>query len=148
MGEIEVSVREGSLDEVIQIASRIPEFIDPYSKQEYEQQLKGRNFLILIAAVKDELAGFKLGYDLGDDFFYSWFGGVPPDLRQHGIAKLLAQHQESWAKNNGFKRIRIKTRNSFTPMLLFTIKSGFNIIDLERKSDVSEHRILLEKELG
>ncbi|MEM6524632.1 MAG: GNAT family N-acetyltransferase [Bacteroidota bacterium] len=147
MSETEVSFREGSIDEVIKIAASIPEFIDPYSKKEYKQRLEGRNFLILVATIKDIPVGFKLGYNLHNTIFYSWFGGVIPNQRKLGIAKKLAKRQEDWAQENGFKKIRVKTRNSFTPMLLFTIKSGFRIIDLERKLETSEHRILLEKEL-
>lgn len=140
-------VRKGSIDEIISIASKIPEFKNPYTLKDYNERLQNTKFLALVATVKQELVGFKLGYDLDREIFYSWFGGVLPNFRKYGVAKLLAQHQESWAKNQDFKKVRVKTRNSFTPMLLFTIKSGFHIIDLEERAEIAENRILLEKEL-
>ena len=147
MGVKNIEVREGSIDEIIDIASQIPEFKDPYRQSEYNTRLKGKKYLALVATSHKRLVGFKLGYGIENETLYSWFGGVLPNYRQCGVAKLLAKYQEEWAKKQGFCRVRVKTRNSFTPMLLFAIKSGFYIVDLERHSESKEHRIVLEKEL-
>lgn len=141
------NIREGTLDEVIRVSGNIPEFINPYDKQEYVCRIASKKHLILIAESNHQLVGFKLGYQLDSKVFYSWFGGVIASHRKMGIATALARQQEKWAASLGFKWIRVKTRNSFTPMLLFAIGSGFQILDLEKKEQIGEYRILLEKEL-
>ena len=70
MPKSSVSVRTGNLDEVIKIASTIPEFIDPYKKLDYTQRLRDKKHLILIAEYAGKLAGFKLGYALDSSVFY------------------------------------------------------------------------------
>ncbi len=143
-----VVVKEGTLGEVTSLASQIPEFINPYSLKDYEARLTGVKSLVLVAYYDRKPIGFKLGYSLNSEVFYSWFGGILPGYRRQGVARLLAEQQEDWAGHQGFQKVRVKTRNSFMPMLLFAIKSGFQIIEVEHKGNVNEHRILLEKELG
>ncbi len=148
MRKQKILIREGSLTEVIAVANQIPEFIDPYKLKDYQHRLTGKRHLVLLAIVDETLAGFKVGYALNENIFYSWFGGIRPEFRQKGLASKLAAYQEKWVAKNGFNKVRVKTRNSFKLMLLFAIKSGFQIIDIERQPKVKEYRILLEKELG
>ena len=142
-----IEVKEATLEEVMKLADLIPEFEDPYTRNAYEKRLTGKNSLILIASYSTINAGFKVGYALDDTTFYSWFGGVLPTYRQKGIAKALATYQESWATNNGYSKVRVKTRNHLAPMLLFAINSGFQIIDVEKRTTTAQNRILLEKDL-
>lgn len=144
----QVEIREGSLDEVIEISQSIPEFINPHQKEEYVKRLNGKSSLILVALVDSQLAGFKVGYKKEDNgSFYSWMGGVLPAFRKHGVAKSLAQSQEKWAKQQGYLSIRFKTRNNLKAMLIFGLKNGFNIIDVNPRAKQEENRILLEKNL-
>ncbi|UII20086.1 GNAT family N-acetyltransferase [Fulvivirga ligni] len=144
---MEIKILEASLEEIISISHQIPEFQNPYQLADYHKRLDGIKYLALKAEVDGTLAGFKLGYDMGDDIFYSWFGAVLPDYRKHGLAKSLATTQEKWASEEGFRFIRTKTRNRFKPMLIFALKNGFSIIEIEKKTDIEENRILLEKAL-
>ncbi|UII26516.1 GNAT family N-acetyltransferase [Fulvivirga maritima] len=144
---MEIRIEQASVEEIIAISKNIPEFKDPYQLADYQNRLKGIKHLLLKAMVNDQAVGFKIGYDLGHHIFYSWFGAVLPNYRQYGVAKKLAETQEEWAKNNNFHFIRVKTRNHFKPMLIFALKSGFSIIDIEKKEKTEEHRILLEKAL-
>ncbi|ELR70512.1 hypothetical protein C900_03671 [Fulvivirga imtechensis AK7] len=144
---MEFEISEATIDDIISISHQIPEFHDPYGRQEYEKRLKEVPFLALKAVCKGKDAGFKLGYEMNKDYFYSWFGGILPEYRQAGIAHALATAQEKWAKSKGYKFIHLKTRNMFKPMLIFALKNGFNILKIEEREDIREHRILLEKSI-
>ncbi len=143
-----ITIKPGSIDEVVEVSSQIPEFNMPHQAAEYERRLKNVNHLILISYNKNNPVGFKVGYEREQDgSFYSWMGAVSPDYRQFGIAKRLANYQETWARENGYTKIKMKTRNRLKPMLIFALKNGFMITKVETKPSLEEHRILLEKTL-
>ena len=72
-------------------------------------------------------------------------GGVIPKFRRFGIAELLADKQESWAKSKGYKGIILKTRKKYKAMLRFCKKRGFTIVKTIQKLPDSETRIILKK---
>ncbi|MEP2274284.1 MAG: GNAT family N-acetyltransferase [Reichenbachiella sp.] len=144
-----VKIRIGTIKEVVAISQKVPEFGRPHGTEVYEQRLKDKMNLIAIAEMQNQLVGFKVGYDkFNNKSFYTWMGGVIPQFRKSGVAKALAQFQEGFAKANGFVSIVLKTRNKHKNMLCFAISSGFDIIEIEEKPDVSENRILLRKKLN
>ena len=53
----------------------------------------------------------------------------------------------SWAKDEGFSKITIKTRNNRREMINFLSKNDFNFMFVEQKEDVRENRIELEKDI-
>lgn len=144
-----VIIRLGTIAEVVSLSQLIPEFANPHEEQEYGKRLKNKSSLILIAEYRQQAVGFKVGYqkEIGGSF-YSWMGGVLPDFRQMGVAKKLSAYQEGWAKDQGYKSIRFKTRNYLKGMLIFGLKNGFNIISVENRPEVGQNRILLEKQLN
>lgn len=141
-----VEIKKGNLSQVQHLLIEIPEFGQQVEADEFSERLNQTTHLILIAIDQGRPVGFKLGYDrYQDGSFYSWLGGVIPEFRRQGIARLLARYQEKWALAKGFKSIRIKTRNKFRAMLIFLLKSDFQINSFERADDISESRIELEK---
>lgn len=102
--------------------------------------------LILLAFAEDKIVGFKIGYQIDSQKFYSWLGGVKSEFRKHGIAQELMNHQHDWCRKKGFQIVQTKTKNSFKPMLILNIKNGFDIIELQR-NDRNEIKIVLEKNL-
>lgn len=142
---MEIDIRTATAAEAAAFFSNIPEFKGSYPLSEYEKRLKNTPQLALLAYAGGEVAGGKAGYALSPDCFYSWMGAVLPQWRRHGIAEQLAEHQEQWAKEQGFTRIRFKTRNSCRAMLQFALSRGFNIIAVEPKESVADYRIWLEK---
>jgi ribosomal protein S18 acetylase RimI-like enzyme len=126
---------------------KIEEFISPYPIEEYQKRLSGVPYLALAAYDEDKIIGFKIGYQLSTNTFYSWMGAVLKDYRGQQVAKQLAKYQESWAKENGYSKIRFKTRNKLRSMLLFAIKNDFNIVGVEPREDLNEYRIVMEKDL-
>lgn len=144
---LQPEIRSISAAEAAVFFSTIPEFRDSYPPAEYEKRLSQGPHLALLAYVEGEAAGGKVGYALDSDCFYSWMGAVLPQWRRHGIAELLAVQQEQWAREQGFTRIRFKTRNSCRAMLQFALRRGFNIIGVEPKELIPDYRIWLEKSL-
>ena len=139
-------IKNGTIEDAINISMQLPEFHNPHQKEIYEERMKMKKHLILIAFENEKPIGFKVGYER-DDTFYSWMGGVLPVFRKGGIAKALAVRQEDWARENGFKTITFKTRNRLKGMLIFALKNNFNIINVEPREPIGEYRILLRKNL-
>lgn len=140
------TILKGDIEMVVKLTRQIPEFIDPHGASEYHQRLTGVPHLILIAFIENQPVGFKVGYER-DGNFYSWMGGVLPEYRKVGIAQALADAQEQWAMEHGYRSITFKTRNAHKAMLLFALKNGFDIIGFQAMDNVAENRILLRKEL-
>ena len=139
------TVREGNIAEVVALSIQIPEFIAPHLAEEYQKRLKGVPSLILVAENAEKIIGFKVGYAVDEQLFYSWMGAVLPEFRQFGIAKALAIQQEEWARAKGFTCIQFKTRNRLKAMLQFALGNGFDIIGVEPRDTLAEYRILLQK---
>lgn len=142
-----VIIREGTIAECIEISEKIPEFSSGnYDEAAYLQRLSNTQYLILVAEKDQQVVGFKVGYDrYQDGSFYSWLGGVLPEYRKDSIATQLADKQEKWALASGFDAIRLKTRNRFMSMLIFALKNGFLIENIEIKETVENNRINLRK---
>lgn len=70
-----------------------------------------------------------------------------PAFRRHGVARALLAEQESWAQAQGYRQVRVKTRNQFQAMLMMLIGNHYRIVQLEKKGEVADYRLLLEKTL-
>lgn len=142
------TIEEASLSEALTLLEQLPEF-DQLKPEAHYQELLGSNArLILVAKHHEEIVGCKIGYDrFGDGSFYSWLGGVLPAHRKSGVAKKLADHQEDWARMEGFGSIKFKTQNRHKAMLQFAIKNGFSIYNVKPKDELELYRIELVKNL-
>lgn len=143
----EIIIREGTIEECLEVATQIPEFADDqYGFEEYQKRLSDVKNLILVAQIENRLVGFKVGYDRDkDNSFYSWMGGVLPEYRKLKIAQQLADYQENWVKKQGYHSITFKTRNYLKPMLIFSLKNGFHIEHVEPREKLEDYRIFLRK---
>ena len=141
-----IKIATGTLETVVAISQKIPEFQNPHNLFTYQQKLKHVPHIILLAYVDNIPAGFKVGYER-DGYFYSWMGAILPTYRRLGLARKLAEKQEIWAKENGYPHVTFKTRNRLKPMLLFAIGRGFDIIEIQPKATIDEYRIILRKML-
>ena len=143
-----ITIKQGSIEQVVNLSMQIPEFNNPHQYSEYEKRLTNIPHLIVIAHIKNKAVGFKVGYQRENDgSFYSWMGGILPGFRKQGIARLLADYQEDWARKQGYTKVKMKTRNRLKPMLFFALGNGFNIIGVDEAESVDENRIHLEKRL-
>ena len=141
-------IHEGNLDDAVMVSANVPEFDDPYKIQEYSKRLNGTAHHILTAYDDHNPIAFKIGYQrYPDGSFYSWMGGVLPNYRRKGIANNLADHQETWAKKNGYNSIRMQTREKHKAMLALAINRGFQITNRIEKTSSSNTRIWMNKPL-
>ena len=139
---------EDKLDDAFMVSKNIPEFDDPYEISEYSKRLNSTVHLILTAYDDHNPIAFKIGYQrYSDGSFYSWMGGVLPYYRRKGIANNLADHQEIWAKKNGYNSIRIQTREKHIAMLALAINRGFLITNRIEQTFSSNARIWMNKPL-
>lgn len=141
-----IVIREGQLEDVVQLMQRIDEFSNIPDSEAIVHRIGDAVHLILTAHVDDEVIGCKAGY-ARDGKFYSWLGAVDARYRQCGVANLLADYQEHWAKAHGFTRLWMKTRNCFPAMLLMAHRRGFRITHIDPRPELSQNRIILEKAL-
>ena len=141
-------IHEGKLDDAVMVSANIPEFDDPYEIPEYSKRLNSTTHHILTAYDNHNPIAFKNGYQRhSDGSFYSWMGGVLPNYRIKGIANNLADHQDTWAKKNGYISIKIQTREKHKAMLALAINRGFQITNRIEKTSSSNTLIWMNKPL-
>ncbi|QDP42151.1 GNAT family N-acetyltransferase [Radiobacillus deserti] len=103
--------------------------------------------LLVIAAMNGtKVIGYKIGYELDKNKFYSWLGGVDTFYRKHGIASELMDRQHQYLKEIGYSIVQTKTMNKWRNMLVLNIKNGFDVIDTYTDKK-GRHKIILEKKL-
>ncbi|MEX3241733.1 N-acetyltransferase family protein [Serratia quinivorans] len=142
-----VTIRHATLEEIHCLYQQIPEFGSLHSLSDLQQRIGAAPTSALIAEVDGNPAGFKLGYQQQERVFYSWLGGVLPAFRRHGVALALLSEQERWARAQNYLQLRVKTRNQFRAMLMMLIGHHYRIVQLEKKGEVADYRLLLEKTL-
>ncbi|WP_079508751.1 GNAT family N-acetyltransferase [Mesobacillus jeotgali] len=103
--------------------------------------------MVIIAQAGDNVIGYKIGYELSSEKYYSWLGGVDPDFRRHGIAAELMKRQHKLLLEKGYRIVQTKTMNKWRNMLVLNIKNGFDVIDTQI-DEKGIHKILLEKQLA
>jgi len=142
-----MKIREGSLSEVVTVVTEIDEFIVKENEQSLAQRLEGKRHLILVAEQQGQILGFKIGYELDSDTFYSWFGGVSPKARNLGLAQKLLDVQESWVMDHGYQQLKVKSRNQFPAMLRLLLRNNYLIENFEPYEPLLESRIHFVKQL-
>lgn len=142
-----MKIREGSLSEVVTVVTEIDEFIVKENEQSLAQRLEGKRHLILVAEQQGQILGFKIGYELDSDTFYSWFGGVSPKARNLGLAQKLLDVQESWVVKQGYQQLKVKSRNQFPAMLRLLLRNNYLIENFEPYEPLLESRIHFVKQL-
>lgn len=143
-----ITITTGSIDEVLSIDAQIPEFDGQTTKHSLQQRLTNKDSLILIAYANGKPIGYKLGYAKSKTAFYSWLGGVIPSHRKQGIATKLRQFQESWAIDNHYASINVKSMNRFPTMLQMLISSGYQICGYQDNGNEQNSKIRFIKYLN
>lgn len=129
-----------------EIEKRISEFKIPYNKTQYLNRLRNRKYSIFFAREDDKTVGYAVSYGKGDKF-YIWTIAVLKEYRNRGISKELLQKSIEAGKGFGYRKVYLKTRNTFKNMIFLALKFGFKITDVTKKEDVNENRIWMEKEI-
>ncbi|WP_299494528.1 GNAT family N-acetyltransferase [uncultured Shewanella sp.] len=139
-------IREGTFEEALSLFDSIPEFERFSSENEMKAKLV-KGSLILVTEKAGELIGFKMGYPLNEDEFYSWLGGVRPEYRNAKCAQEMLIYQENWIKEQGYKRVKVKSMNRFSSMLCMLIRNGYDIERVDEYGHSELERIGFVKSL-
>lgn len=84
----------------------------------------------------------------GRRIMYSWIGGTRSDWRGQGHFRALTEQQETWAIENDFDEIVVKTKNKFYEMRGTLDHLHFEVIKYERyAADNAESKVYLSKRI-
>lgn len=103
--------------------------------------------LMNVAFNQSVVVGYKIGYEIDANKYYSWYGAVHEACRGQGIAAELMKQQHCLVGEAGYTIIQTKTRNKWRSMLILNIKNGFDVIEVFTDDD-GIHRIVLEKNIS
>jgi hypothetical protein len=85
----------------------------------------------------------------GRRVLYTWIGGTRRDWRGQGQFRALTEQQESWAIEQGFDEIVVKTKNKFYDMRGTLDHLRFEVVKYERnEADNAESKVYLSKRLA
>lgn len=85
----------------------------------------------------------------GRRILYQWIGGTRSDWRGQGHFRALTEEQETWALENGFDEIIVKTKNRFYEMRSALAQLLYDIIRfVPHPVDNSESKLFFSKRLG
>lgn len=138
-------VSPSSLGDVERVHALIPEFSGPPT--DFRDRLNDKEFLALLAQKEGHDAGYAVSYRLDADTVYIWMVGVVPEFRKAAVWSRLFEETLAWARQQGFRRVRLKTRNTRRQMLAWLVKNDFRFIAVEPYPDSMDNRILTEKNL-
>lgn len=85
---------------------------------------------VFVAEADSRWTGFKAGYAIAQDRYYSWLGGVDPDFRKQGVAKELMSQQHIWLRGSRFRLLETHVEQDNDAMIQPNLKSGLNITGL------------------
>lgn len=142
-----MQIRQASIEELVQVNAGIEEFVTPYGVEVFHERLDDRIWYGLVASDQDRLLAFKVGYAETDESFYSWLGGVLPEARRLGLARKLLHAQEAWVIEQGFRQIRVKSRNRYRGMLQLLLSEDYLITGIEPQDRDHDNRIWFTKKL-
>lgn len=143
-----IEIKEVDINEAIEVHKSVLEFNETEPKPEYfENRYKNKDKLIIVAYYNNIPIGYVIGYDKYEDeeSFYCWMAGVNNNYRRLGALKALMNYQIKWARDKGYKKLKIKTRNNRREMLSFLVKADFYFTSVEPKERIQDYRINLEK---
>ena len=144
-----IVVREVPIDEAVKVNRNVIEFDGKDTKAEdFERRYQDKEKLIIVAYYENVPIGYIIGYDRDNDgSFYCWMAGVDNNYRRLGALTTLMNYQMNWAKNKGYNKLKIRTRNNRREMLSFLVKNDFNFVSVEQRDGITENRINLEHSL-
>ena len=143
-----LEVKQGDFSDLIVIEQQIPEFSSPKDIHTLRQRLAAKEYLLLVTYDSGRPVGYKLGYALNKETFYSWLGAVIPSHRKLGLAQKMLIQQEAWVIEQGYQVIEVKTKNRFSNMIMMLVKNHYHITDLQTFTHSSDNKIKFSKVLN
>lgn len=119
-----------------------------FSEDRIINSLERKDLMLLVAHFEGMPAGFKVGYRENRFVFYSAKGGVLPDFRRRGIARLLMYEMMDRAFEIGYSRFAFDTFPNLHPgMTVLAVTEGFRLIKSDYNTAYREYRLRFEKKL-
>ena len=149
MVSIEVRENLSLFNDALSIHQQIPEFqIDSTTSTQLQERINSvKHPIILVAYINQQPVGYLMGYERYSSF-YIWLAGVLPTQRRQGVLVQLMNEIEQWASKRNYQSLTIKTRNCFKSMLLFLISHDFKLIEIDKRTSIDQHRLILEKKIS
>lgn len=111
-------------------------------------RLDRKDLTFLLAYVGEEAVGYKVGYGETGATFYSAKGGVLPDFRRRGVAKVLLDALMDEARAMGYRRFAYDTfPNKHPGMTVMGLREGFRVTAAGYNAAYRDYRIRFEKKL-
>ena len=103
------------------------------------------DLLMLLARSAGTIVGFKLGYQLDADTFYSAKGGVRPAYRRNGIARALLYAMLDVVAQRGYERFVYDTfPNKHPGMTVLGLDEGFEVVRAGYSTQYQDYRLRFE----
>lgn len=117
-----------------------------FGEERIINSLEREDLMLLVAWFADEPVGFKVGYRENRFSFYSAKGGVLPEYRGFGIAKMLLEEMIDLAREQGFRRLAYDTFPNMHPgMTVLGLASGFRVVKADFNTVYRDFRLRFEK---
>lgn len=87
-----------------------------------------------VAVEGEKWLAFKCGYAMTKRRYYSWLGGVHPDLRRSGLAAELMRAQHEYLRSTPFEVVETHVRQDNKAMVRTNQKFGFKVAGRFMKS--------------
>lgn len=130
------------LDSIVELHTAIFD-----SSDDLKNKIANKPGLLVITAMSGaKVIGYKIGYALDNDKFYSWLGGVETNFREFGVGSTLMEKQHQYLREKGYRVVQTKTMNRWRSMLILNIKNGYDVMDTYT-DEKGLHKIILEKNL-
>jgi GNAT superfamily N-acetyltransferase len=88
---------------------------------------------VVCARASGHLVAFKAGYAMSKSKYYSWLGGVHPNVRRQGIASRLMELQHAHVSDRGFETIETAADEGNTGMAQVNLKHGYVVCGIRSK---------------
>lgn len=103
---------------------------------------------MLLARCNGQAVGFKIGYRENRFNFYSAKGGVAPDHRRSGIARLLLDRMEDLTRKEGYRYFCFDTFPNLHPgMTVLGLANGYRVTRADFNATYRDFRLRFEKRL-
>lgn len=111
-------------------------------------RMNREDLTILLAYAETEPIGFKIGYMGTERVFYSAKGGVLPEFRRQGVAKLMLYEMMELVRNKGYEKFVFDTfPNKHPGMTILALKEGFRLISTEFNRGYRDYCLRFEQVL-
>lgn len=141
--ECNIIIKENGLDHLVEVL-RLNQLA--FDEDRLINRMDHPSILFLTAHCEGQFAGFKIGYGLDRNTFYSAKGAISPLFRRRGIATRLLFAMMSKALKMGFKDIQFDTFPSKYPgMTTLGLKNGFQIKNRTWNQEYNDYQVCLSR---